>query len=135
MFMPATPEDLFALFDRLGIQVATHHHEAAFTVEQGNAVWGDIPGVHCKNLFLKDAKAKLWLVVAPADRRIDLKALPARIRGARRLDDGTTAAELSPLAQHHDHHHPGRGFPRLSGLHPAPAGGGGTLTTIELWLT
>ena len=86
--MPATPEDLFALFDRLGLAVTTHHHEAAFTVEQGNAVWGDIPGVHCKNLFLKDAKAKLWLVVAPADRRIDLKALPARI-GAARLSFGS----------------------------------------------
>ncbi len=86
--MPATPEDLFALFDRLGLAVTTHHHEAAFTVEQGNAVWGGIPGVHCKNLFLKDAKAKLWLVVAPADRRIDLKALPARI-GAARLSFGS----------------------------------------------
>jgi Co/Zn/Cd efflux system component len=48
-------------------------------VEQGHAVWAGIPGVHCKNLFLKDAKARLWLVVAPADRRIDLKALPALI--------------------------------------------------------
>lgn len=86
--MPATPEDLFAHLDRLGLTVTTHHHAAAFTVEQGNEVWGNIPGVHCKNLFLKDAKAKLWLVVAPADRRIDLKTLPARI-GAARLSFGS----------------------------------------------
>lgn len=89
--MPATPEDLFAHLDRLGLKVATHHHAAAFTVEQGNEVWGDIPGVHCKNLFLKDAKARLWLVVAPADRRIDLKRLPERI-GSARLSFGS--AEL-----------------------------------------
>jgi Ala-tRNA(Pro) deacylase len=80
---PATPEDLFAFLDRLGIEHSTTRHAPAFTVEQGNAVWGDIPGVHCKNLFLKDAKAKLWLVVAPADRPIDLKRLPDRIGSAR----------------------------------------------------
>lgn len=80
---PATPDDLFRRLDALGIAHATHRHAAAFTVEQGNAVWGDIPGVHCKNLFLKDAKGKLWLVVAPADRPIDLKKLPERIGSAR----------------------------------------------------
>lgn len=89
--MPATPEDLFAHLDRLGLAVTTHHHAAAFTVEQGNAVWGAIPGVHCKNLFLKDAKARLWLVVAPAERRVDLKRLPERI-GSARLSFGS--AEL-----------------------------------------
>lgn len=89
--MAATPEDLFAHLDRLGVAVTTHHHAAAFTVEQGNEVWGNIPGIHCKNLFLKDAKARLWLVVAPAERRIDLKRLPARI-GAARLSFGS--AEL-----------------------------------------
>ncbi|NFV81255.1 prolyl-tRNA synthetase associated domain-containing protein [Magnetospirillum aberrantis] len=89
--MAATPQDLFAHLEHLGIAVTTHHHEAAFTVEQGNAIWNGIPGVHCKNLFLKDAKAKLWLVVAPAERRIDLKGLPARI-GSARLSFGS--AEL-----------------------------------------
>lgn len=81
--MAATPDDLFALFHSLGLDTVTHHHEAAFTVEQGNTIWGNIPGVHCKNLFLKDAKGRMWLVVAPADRRIDLKSLPARIGSAR----------------------------------------------------
>ncbi len=80
---PATPDQLFARLDALGVAHATIRHPPAFTVEQGNQVWGTIPGVHCKNLFLKDAKAALWLVVAPAERRIDLKALPARIRSAR----------------------------------------------------
>ena len=89
--MPAIPEDLFACFDRLGISVATHHHAPAFTVEQGNQVWGDIPGIHCKNLFLKDGKGKLWLVVAPARVRVDLKSLPGRI-GSARLSFGS--AEL-----------------------------------------
>lgn len=88
---PAAPEDLFAVLDALGVEHRTHAHAPAFTVEQGNAVWGGIPGVHCKNLFLKDAKGKLWLVVAPAEHRVDLKRLPERI-GAARLSFGS--AEL-----------------------------------------
>ncbi len=86
--MPATPDDLFARLNRLDIAVTTHAHAPAFTVEEGNAVWAGIPGIHCKNLFLKDVKARLWLVVAPADRRVDLKSLPGRI-GAARLSFGS----------------------------------------------
>lgn len=89
--MPATPDDLFARFAALGIKVTTHHHAPAFTVEQGNEVWGAIPGIHCKNLFLKDAKGRLWLAVAPGERRVDLKTLPARL-GSARLSFGS--AEL-----------------------------------------
>ncbi|MBI3443795.1 MAG: prolyl-tRNA synthetase associated domain-containing protein [Magnetospirillum sp.] len=88
--MPASSDDLLALLGRLGIEVTTHSHAPAFTVEQGNQVWGGIPGIHCKNLFLKDAKARLWLVVAPAERRIDLKALPA-VMGSARLSFGSSA--------------------------------------------
>lgn len=88
---PPAPERLFAFLDALGIDHSTVRHPPAFTVEQGNAVWGEIPGIHCKNLFLKDAKGKLWLVVAPADKRIDLKRLPERI-GSARLSFGS--AEL-----------------------------------------
>lgn len=87
--MAATPEILLAHLAALGIEAKTHHHAPAFTVEQGNLVWGDIPGIHCKNLFLKDAKGRLWLVVAPADRRIDLKTLPALI-GSARLSFGSS---------------------------------------------
>lgn len=88
---PASEADLYQRLDALGIRYTTHRHAAAFTVEQGNAVWGGIPGVHCKNLFLKDAKGRLWLVVAPAERRIDLKTLPEKI-GSARLSFGS--AEL-----------------------------------------
>ena len=86
-----TDEDLFAFLGTLGIPTRTHAHAPAFTVEQGNAVWAGIPGLHCKNLFFKDAKARLWLVVAPAERRVDLKALPPLI-GSARLSFGS--AEL-----------------------------------------
>lgn len=86
-----TADELLALLERLGIEASTHRHAPAFTVAQGNAAWAGIPGVHCKNLFLKDAKGRLWLVVAPAERRVDLKRLPERI-GSARLSFGS--AEL-----------------------------------------
>jgi len=81
--MPATPEDLFARLAALGIVTSTVSHPPAFTVEDGEAYAGHLPGVHIKNLFLCDAKKKMWLVVAPWSRKIDLKRLPDVIGGAR----------------------------------------------------
>ena len=73
--MPATRADLFALFDRLGIAATTHEHPPVFTVEEARAHCAQLPGCHCKSLFLKDKKGNLWLVVARDDARVDLKAL------------------------------------------------------------
>jgi Ala-tRNA(Pro) deacylase len=86
--MVATPEDLFAKLAELGIQTSTVTHPPAFTVEEGETYVGHLPGVHIKNLFLCDAKKKMWLVVAPWDRKIDLKALPEKI-GAARISFGS----------------------------------------------
>ncbi|CAA7625954.1 putative YbaK/aminoacyl-tRNA synthetase-associated domain [Magnetospirillum sp. LM-5] len=112
--MPLTPEALLAHLGELGITVTTHRHAPAFTVEQGNEVWGNIPGIHCKNLFLKDGKGRLWLVVAPADKRIDLKRLPGAI-GAARLSFGSAEllgevlgvepGSVTPFALINDQHH------------------------------
>lgn len=79
---------LMAFLDGLGIRTTTVDHPPIMTVEDGHQYWGDIPGVHCKNLFLRDAKKQTWLVVAPIDRQIDLKTLPDRI-GAKRLSFGS----------------------------------------------
>jgi Ala-tRNA(Pro) deacylase len=83
-----TRDDLFALFDRLGIAHRTVEHEAVFRVGEGEAVKAGLPGGHTKNLFLKDAKGQLWLVSALQDARIDLKALRAAI-GAAKLSFGS----------------------------------------------
>ncbi len=79
--MHATPEDLFACLDRLGIAHATVHHQPLFKVEESQALRGKIPGGHTKNLFLRDKKGEFFLVVAPEDAQIDLKGLH-RILGA-----------------------------------------------------
>jgi Ala-tRNA(Pro) deacylase len=79
--MPASPDDLFATLDRLGIAHPTVSHPPLFTVEQSQALRGAIPGGHTKNLFLKDKKDALYLVVALEDAKIELKSLH-RLLGA-----------------------------------------------------
>ena len=85
--MPATRQELFALLDELAIKTTTTEHIPVFTVEDARKVHGDIKGGHCKNLFCKDEKGALWLIVALEDARIDLKAAKDRI-GSRRLSFG-----------------------------------------------
>lgn len=81
--MTHTPEQLFAFFDKLGIEHETISHPPLFTVEEGRDWHDKIPGLHCKNLFLKDKKGKLWLVVMPGDKRAHLNKLEREIGAAR----------------------------------------------------
>jgi len=84
----ATPEDLFRRLDSLGIPYATARHPAVFTVEEAKALRGPLDGSHTKNLFLRDKKGAMWLVVLPEDRDVDLQDLAVRI-GAKRLSFGS----------------------------------------------
>lgn len=76
-------EILFARLDALGIAHRTYEHPPVFTVEESRSVCAEIPGGHTKNLFLKDRKDQLWLVVAREALRIDLNALAKQLRAAR----------------------------------------------------
>src|SRR3954447_15304295 len=88
--MPATPEDLFASFDKLGIAVTTVDHAPLFTVEDSKALRGKIVGGHTKNLFLKDRKGALFLVVAEEDARIDLKRIHEIIGASGKVSFGSS---------------------------------------------
>ena len=88
--------DLLALFETHGIDHATREHEAVFRVGEGDAVKAAIPGAHTKNLFLKDAKGRLWLVSAQDTTAIDLKSLHRTI-GAARLSFGSPDLLLQTL--------------------------------------
>jgi Ala-tRNA(Pro) deacylase len=85
--MPATRDDLFARLETLGIETVTRDHPPVFTVEEARALRGTIPGGHCKNLFLKDDKGAVWLIVGLEDALIDLKSAPTKI-GSKRLTFG-----------------------------------------------
>ena len=90
--MAATPDDLFAFLDRLGIAHRTVSHPPLFTVEESQALRGQIPGGHTKNLFLKDKKGALFLVTALEEATIGLKSLHRRLGASGRFSFGSAEA-------------------------------------------
>lgn len=90
--MPATPEDLFARFAKLGIETTTVHHAPLYTVEDSKALRGEIAGAHTKNLFLKDKKGNLFLLVLEESAKVDLKRVHEIIGAAGKVSFGS--AEL-----------------------------------------
>ena len=88
--MPAGRQDLFRLLDAHGVAHRTMDHPPVFRVEEGLEIKAALPGAHSKNLFLKDAKDRLWLVSARSDAVVDLKRLHGVI-GAARLSFGNEA--------------------------------------------
>lgn len=73
--LPTTPEQLFDALRALSIPYTLHHHPAVFTVAESTALDRDLPGVHCRNLFVRDKKEKMFLVSAANETKIDLKKL------------------------------------------------------------
>jgi Ala-tRNA(Pro) deacylase len=82
------PQQLFAKLEALGIAHRTVEHPPVFTVEEAKALRGNLAGHHIKNLFLRNKKEEMWLVVALEDRAIDLKRL-GEVLGAGRLSFGS----------------------------------------------
>src|SRR6266481_4314988 len=95
--MPATPSDLFAFLDRLGIAHVTVTHPALFTVEQSQQLRGTIAGGHTKNLFLRDKKGALFLVTALEDAAIELKSLHRRLGATGRFSFGSSDLMMETL--------------------------------------
>ena len=82
------PQQLFAKLKALGLAQHTVEHPPVFTVEEAKALRGNLAGHHIKNLFLRNKKEEMWLVVALEDRAIDLKRLGEAL-GAGRLSFGS----------------------------------------------
>jgi Ala-tRNA(Pro) deacylase len=106
---PLTPEAFLAWLDRLGIAHETVHHPPVFTVAESRAAAiGDrLPGLHVKNLFLKDRDGAFWLVTLREDRRVPIGAI-ARAVGLPRMSFasaeelraalGVTPGSVTPFA-------------------------------------
>ena len=82
--MPASDKNLFAPFAVLGIQTTTVRHSPMFTVEDGEKLLVDVPGGHCKTLFLKNKNGNLWLIVMLGNIRLDMKMLQKKLGSSRR---------------------------------------------------
>ncbi|WGF89839.1 prolyl-tRNA synthetase associated domain-containing protein [Marinivivus vitaminiproducens] len=99
---------LFNRLAELAIATTTVEHPAVFTTEEARVHTGHLPGGHVKNLFLKDKKDRLWLVVCLEDRALDLKALAKTLGAASCLSFGraellaevlgVTPGSVTPLA-------------------------------------
>lgn len=81
--MAAARSKLMAFLGKLGIETGTVEHPALFTVADSQKLRGEIAGGHTKNLFLKDKKGALFLIVAQEDAAIDMKSLHKAIGSAR----------------------------------------------------
>lgn len=87
--MSKTPDQLFVALDALGIKYSTVKHPPLFTVEQSRNLRGQIPGGHTKNLFLRDKKYAIYLVVTLEDAEIDLKGLHRQLGASGRFSFGS----------------------------------------------
>jgi Ala-tRNA(Pro) deacylase len=93
---PRGPEDLFRRLGELSISTETTRHPPVFTVDEAKALRGEIEGCHTKNLFLRNKKGAMWLVVCPEDRALDLKGLGTRL-GSGRLSFGNAERLMNYL--------------------------------------
>ena len=85
--MATSRQELLARLSALGIETETLEHPAVFTVAESSVLERRLPGGHTKNLFLKDRKDRLFLIVALGHARIDLKTLHKSV-GCERLSFG-----------------------------------------------
>lgn len=79
---------LFERLAELGIETSSVEHPPVFTVEEAKTHRGALEGTHIKNLFLRNKKKRMWLVVVPEDKSVDLHAL-GEVLGAGKLSFGS----------------------------------------------
>jgi Ala-tRNA(Pro) deacylase len=85
---PETTQGLLERLATLGIAQRTVAHPPLFTVAESKALRGQLPGLHIKNLFLRNKKGAMWLVTCLEDRQVDLKWLGEAL-GAGRFSFGS----------------------------------------------
>ena len=86
--LPTSPETLLDKLTSVDISFTTHTHPPLRTVEDAKAFRGDLPGVHIKNLYLRDRKKRNFLVVMHEDQQVDLKSFGGQV-GSDRLSFGS----------------------------------------------
>ena len=86
--LPTSPAQLYARLEGLGIAFTRHDHAPTFSVAESEYLKTHIPGLHCRNLFVRDKKEDMFLVVAGNDTPVDMKKL-AVLLGCGRLSFGS----------------------------------------------
>lgn len=83
---------LYAFLSDLGIAVETMRHPPLHTVAESQALRGQIPGGHTKNLFLKDKKDQYFLLTVDEEAQVDLKTIHHVIGAASKVSFGKPEA-------------------------------------------
>ncbi len=82
-------EDFYQYLAEHQIKYERYDHPPVYTVDDVKRFVPPLPAAKTKNLFLRDHKGKRhFLVIVPADKRVDIKALHALI-GSSRLSFGS----------------------------------------------
>jgi len=88
------------------ISFTRYDHPPVFTIEESKKHWANVPGMHCKNLFLRDDKSRyFFLLCCEGSKQVDLKSLRSIVgyrlgfASERRLDQflKLTPGSVSPF--------------------------------------
>lgn len=112
--LAATVEQVLAELSNNGIEQQTSVHEPLYTVEQARQVEYTEPGAHTKNLFLRNKKGRMFLLVVEPEHKVDLRGLKDMLQlpggqiafaSTERLGKylGVVPGSVSPLAIINDH--------------------------------
>jgi Ala-tRNA(Pro) deacylase len=89
--------EVYAALASLGIPYERFEHPPVFTSEEADVHWRDLPGVRCKNLFLRNKKGDHhYLVVLEISKKADLKQI-VRMVGDDRLSFGSPDRLMAEL--------------------------------------
>ena len=90
-------DELLTYLERNGIPAKTFEHPPVHTVEESRDLRGNIPGIHTKNLFLRDGKKNYFLFVTDEDTAVNLKSLGRKIGAKAGLSFGSPEALMDLL--------------------------------------
>jgi len=61
--------------EQLLVPFTVLEHPPVYTVEEAQQYWAELPGTHCKNLFLRDQKGKTYfLVIVEESKSLNMQA-------------------------------------------------------------
>lgn len=112
--LAATADHVLATLTDNGIEHTTTTHEPLYTVAQASQVEYTEPGAHTKNLFLRNKKGLMFLLVVEPTHTVDLRSLRDKLQlpggqiafaSTERLGKflGVVPGSVSPLAVINDH--------------------------------
>lgn len=72
---------LYEILQELHIAFDYHEHPPAPTVEIAMEYWKNIPGTHCKNLFMRNHKGnRHFLIIAPGENTVNIHGLEQMLK-------------------------------------------------------